>query len=190
MASSYFPEYLWQSEISSLSKVILILGKARRCKAPNLDCGGLSHLRDLIFHHKTLHKTWCISVLLVWSYQLPFAHGCRLVYHPNSSHGGMFKLNAKFDADLLLYSLSHLECNSYTVHVPIQWCLPPPMTSTVKSSLFMHAHSTPLLLAARLHGLMQTILIILTMARLFLDGPCKTFKCWEYLNIFLALLQL
>ena len=29
-----------------------------------------------------------------------------LLNHLNSFHGGMFKLNAKFDADLLLYSLS------------------------------------------------------------------------------------
>ena len=33
----------------------------------------------------------------------------------------------------------------------IQWCLPPPVTTTVKSSLFTHAYSGPLLLAARLH---------------------------------------
>ena len=32
-----------------------------------------------------------------------------------------------------------------------QWCLPPPLTSTLKSSLFTHAHSSPLSLAARLH---------------------------------------
>ncbi|KAF6094688.1 hypothetical protein HJG60_011798 [Phyllostomus discolor] len=32
-----------------------------------------------------------------------------------------------------------------------QWCLPPPLTSTVKSSLFTHVHSSPLSLAARLH---------------------------------------
>ena len=68
----------------------------------------------------------------------------------NSSRGGMFRLNAKFDADLLLYLLSHFECNSYTVHMLTQWRLSPPLTSTVKSSLFTHAHSSPLSLAARL----------------------------------------
>ena len=35
------------------------------------------------------------------------AHSCGLLNHANGFHGGMFKLNAKFDADLLLYSLSH-----------------------------------------------------------------------------------
>ena len=50
---SYFPESHWQSEISSLSKVILVLGKARSRRAPNLGCRGLSHLGDLMFHQKT-----------------------------------------------------------------------------------------------------------------------------------------
>ena len=74
-----------------------------------------------------------------------------LLNHLNSCCGGMFKLNAKFDAALLLYSLSHLECDSHTVHMLTQWHLPPPMTSTVKSSLFKCAHSSPLSLATRLH---------------------------------------
>ena len=63
----------------------------------------------------------------------------------------MFKLNAKFDADLLLHSLSHFECNSHRVHMFTQCCLPPPMTSIVKLSLFTHVHSSSLSLSARLH---------------------------------------
>ena len=74
-----------------------------------------------------------------------------LLNHPNSFHGGMFKLKAKFDADLLLYWLSHSECDDHLVHMLTQWRLPPPLTSTVKLSLFMHAHSSPLSLAVRLH---------------------------------------
>ena len=66
-------------------------------------------------------------------------------------HRGMFKLNTKFDADSLLCWLSHLECNSHTVHVFIQWCLPPALTSTVKFSLFTHVHSNPLFSAANLY---------------------------------------
>ena len=94
-------------------------------------------------------------------------HGCGLLNHLNSFHGGMFKLNAKFDADLLLYSLSHFECDGYTVHMLIQWCLPPPLTSTVTSSLFTHAHSSPLSLAARYINVVQTVLILLTVAGFF-----------------------
>ena len=40
----------------------------------------------------------------------------------------MFKLKAKFDADSLLYSLTHFECDSHTVHTLIQQCLLPPLT--------------------------------------------------------------
>ena len=63
--------------------------------------------------------------------------------------------------------LSHFECDGYTVHMLTQWHVPPPLTSTVKLSLFTHAHSSPLFLAARLHQC--CILIILTMAGLFPD---------------------
>ena len=60
-------------------------------------------------------------------------------------------LNTKSDADSLLYWLTHFECDGHTVHMLTQRFLPPPLTSTVKSSLFTHAHSSPLSLAARLH---------------------------------------
>ena len=39
-ALSYFPESHWLSEISSLSKVILVWGKARSHRAPILGCRG------------------------------------------------------------------------------------------------------------------------------------------------------
>ena len=74
-----------------------------------------------------------------------------LLNHLNSFPGGMFKLKAKFDADLLLYLLSHFECDGHTVHMLTQQRLPPPLTSTVELSLFMHVHYSPLSLAARLH---------------------------------------
>ena len=75
-----------------------------------------------------------------------------LLNHPNSFCRGMSKPNVKFDADFLLNSLSHFECDSNTVHMLTQWHLPPPsLTSTVKLSLFIHEHSSSLSLAARLH---------------------------------------
>ena len=96
-----------------------------------------------------------------------------LLNHLNSCCGGMFKLNAKFDAALLLYSLSHLECDSHTVHMLTQWHLPPPMTSTVKwPSLMQCTHI--LIHSPRLPGyisVVQTILVILTMVGLFPDIP-------------------
>ena len=52
-----------------------------------------------------------------------------LLNHLNSFHGGMFKFNAKFDADLL-FSLGHFECYGHTVHTLTQRHLLPPLTST------------------------------------------------------------
>ena len=98
---------------------------------------------------KALHETRC--TLLWWSCQSPVAHRCSLLNHPNSFRRGMLKLNSKSNSDSLHYSLSHFECDGHTVHTLTPRCLPPPLTSIVKSSLFMHAHSSPLSLAARLH---------------------------------------
>ena len=39
-AALYFPESHWLPQISSLSKVILIMGKARTCRVPNLGYSG------------------------------------------------------------------------------------------------------------------------------------------------------
>ena len=64
---------------------------------------------------------------------------------------GRTKLYTKSDANSLLYLLSHFECHSHTVHMLTQWHLPCPLTSTVRSSLFTHVHSSPLSLASRLH---------------------------------------
>ena len=70
-----------------------------------------------------------------------------LLNHLNIFRGGMFKLNSKSDVESLLY----FELDGHTVHVLTQWCLPPPLTSTVKSPLFTHTHSSPLSWAVRLH---------------------------------------
>ena len=126
-ALSYFPESHQLSEISSLSNVILVLGEARSRRMRNLGCRGMSHLGDLMFHQKLCMRcdAWAGS-LSWWRCQSQVAHSCGLLNHPNSFHGGMFKLNAKFDADSLLYSLSLFECHGHTVHMLTQGYLPPP----------------------------------------------------------------
>ena len=152
-ASSYFPKSHRMSEISSLSKVILVWGKARSCRAPNLGCSGAESPEWFNVLPKNLCTrcdAWA-GALLCWSCQSPVAHSLSLLNHLNSFCRGMFKFNAKSDSDLSLYLLSHFECGGHTVHMLIQWCLPPPLTSTVKSSLFTHVHSRPHSLAARLH---------------------------------------
>ena len=132
--------------------VILALGKSRSRRVWNWAVRGLSHLDDLMFHQNlcTRHDAWA-GALLWWSCQSPVVHSCSLLNHLNSFCRGIFKLNAKFEADSLLYLLRCFECNGHTVHMFTLWCLPPPLTSTVKLSLFIHMHSSSLSLAARLH---------------------------------------
>ena len=89
------------------------------------------------------HDAW-VGALLWRSRQSSVAQSCSFLNHANSFHGEIFKLNAKFDTDSLFYLLSHFECDGHTVHMLTQRHLPPPMTSTVKSSLFTHVHSSPL----------------------------------------------
>ena len=90
--------------------------------------------------------------LLRWSGQSPGAHNCSLLNHTDSFCGGMFKPNTKFDACLWLCLFSHFECNNHTVHMITQQHLPPSLSDTVKSSLFTHAHSSPLSMADRFQG--------------------------------------
>ena len=81
----------------------------------------------------------------------------------------MLKLNTKSDADSLLWSFSHFECYSHTVHMLTQWHLPPPLTGTVKyhcSCMRIPVHSPWL---PSYINAVQTVLIILTMAGLFPD---------------------
>ena len=188
---SYFPESHWWSEIAFLSKVILVLQKARRCRIPNMGCSGAESSWWFAVLPKNCMRcdAWA-GTLSWWSCQSPAAHRCGLLNHLNSFCEGMFKLSAKFDAELFLYSLSHFECNDYTAHVLTQWCLPPPLTSAVKLSLFMHVHSSPLSLAASLHRYVQTTAITLTMVWLFLDrfhiyAVCTYIYKWIYINIHL-----
>ena len=134
--------------------MILVLGKARSHRAPNLGFRRAESPGWVDVSPKTLQEMRCTSrcIVMMWrSCQSPVAHSCSLLNHPNSFHRGMFKLNTKIDADLLLYLLSHLECHGHTVHMLTEQRLPPPLTSAVKLSLFTCAHSSPLSLAARLH---------------------------------------
>ena len=98
-----------------------------------------------------LNHLWSVYAVLLF-----VLHPLHRPWKPSESSSsfcwGMFKLNAKFDADFSLHLLSHFECNGHTVHTLTQRCLPPPLTNTIRSQLFTHAHSSPLSLVARLHG--------------------------------------
>ena len=142
----------WQSKISSFSKVILVLGKARSRRVPNLGCRGAESSGWFdVSPKKCTRGNAGVGALSWWSCQSPVAHGCGLLNHLNTFCRGMFKINIKFDADSLLYLLSHFECDGPTVHMFSQGHLPPPLTITVKSSLFTHTQSSTFSLATRLH---------------------------------------
>ena len=105
----YFPKSHQQSEISSLTKVILVLRKARSHRTLNLGYRESESSGRLDVSQKKLctrHDAWA-GMLSWWSCQSPVAHSCGLLNHLNSFCEGMFKLNAKFESGLLLYSLSH-----------------------------------------------------------------------------------
>ena len=151
--------------------VILDLEKARSCRTLNLDCKGaeLPGWFDVFPKDYRRHNSWG-GTLSRWSCnQSPGAHSWGFLNYPNSFCRGMFKLIAEFHAGSLLYSHNHFECDGHTVHMLNQWRLPPPLTSAVKLSLFMHAHSSPVSLAARLH---QCHVHCSHYIRLFLDRPC------------------
>ena len=130
-----FPHCIFLNLIDSLkslafhSKVILGLGKARNHRAPYLGCRGAESPRWFDVSPKKLcmrYDAWA-GTLLWWSCQSPDVHSCGLLNHLNSFCRGMFKLTAKFDADLLLDFLSHFECDGHSVHMLTHWCLLPPL---------------------------------------------------------------
>ena len=127
-----------------------------------------------------------VGTLSWWSFQSPVAHSCSLLNHPDSFHRRTFKLNTKFDADLLLYSLSHFECDAtqytcsligiYRPHWLAQWschcscmCIP------------VHFPWLPGYISVA-----QTV--ALRMTGLFLDRPHISSSKWLFewsINIFL-----
>ena len=159
------------------SKVILVLGKARNHRAPNLGCNKAesNHLGDLMFLKKPLQglESWA-GALLWWSCQSPVAHSCGLLNHLNSFWGGMFKLNAKFDANdcptrtvILNVTTTQHTCSLNSIYSPhwlVQWghhCSHMPIP--------IHSPWLPGYI-----NVTQAILVILTMAEVFLGKPHRT----------------
>ena len=101
--------------------------KARSHRVPNLGCKGAESpgwFDVLQKKNCTRHDAWA-SLLSWWSCQSSVARSCGLLDHLNSFH--------------------------HAVHMLAQWILLPPLTSTVKLSLFKNAHFSPHSLAASSH---------------------------------------
>ena len=115
--------------------MILVSGKGRSHRAPNLGCRGAESPGWLDVLPENLHMrcdAWR-GVLSWWSCQSPVAHSCGLLNHPNSFCGWVFKLNATFDADSLLYTVTlnvvvtQYTCSLSGVYHPhwlVQWSHP------------------------------------------------------------------
>ena len=134
---------------------VLLITSLLKCGSLSKD--SLSSLKHLC--NTYLHCTHCI---------IPES----LLNHLNSFCGGMFKLHAKFDADLLLYLLNHFECDGHTVH----------MFSHPHWLVYWSHHFSCVNIPSYcpwLPGYMdmaQTVFVILTMAGLFLDRSSHV--CW------------
>ena len=102
------------------------------------------HFQQILDH---LWSIWATFLFVLHSFHCPW----KPPELSNNFCRGMFKLNAKFDADSFLYLLDHFECQGHTVHVLPQQYLLSPLTGIVTSSLFTQVHSSPLSLAAVLH---------------------------------------
>ena len=127
----------------------------------------------------TRHDAWA-GVLSCWRCQSPVARSCSRLHHPESFCGGMFKLNTKFDADLLfcLHTMAtQYTCSLKGVYHPhwlVQWshhcsCMRIPVHSLWLSSYV---------------DVWQTVLIILTMNRFFWQKLVYIF-CWYLHNCIL-----
>ena len=112
-----------------------------------------------------------MGTLLWWSCRSPAAHSWGLLNHANSFHRGAFWLNAKFmqtycptHSVILNVTATQYTCSLNSVYHPhwlVEW-------SHHCSGMHILVYSTWL---PGYIDVMQTILIILTMAELFLDKP-------------------
>ena len=119
-----------------------------------------------------LRRDAWVGAVSSWSCPSPVPHSCSLLNHPSSFWGGMFKLNAKSDADLLFCCLVLL--NVTTIHYACSFngiCCLYWLAQWSRHCSCMHIPVHPPWLPGYM-DVMQILLVILTMAALFPDRPC------------------
>ena len=172
------PLHIFLNLINSLkSKVILVLGKTKSLKAPNLGCRGAESPGgfDILPQNSAqdvMHEWVCCpdeaanhSLLIAVAFWVTWIVTWRNV-----------KFNAKFDTDALLYLLSHFECSGRTVHTLTQLRLP--QWSRHCSHMHSPVHSPWL---PGYISIAQTVLIVLIMTGLF---PDRTRTIYYILNMY------
>ena len=172
-AMSCFPESHQQSEISSLSKVILVLGKARSHRAPNLGCTGSES--PGWFDVSLKNSAW--DVIHEW------VHCCDEVANHQLPIAVAFWIIWIFSTEVclsLMQNLMHIHCSTcsvilnamatqhtcslngvYRPHWLVQWS---------RHCSHMHIPLNPPWLPGYI-SFVQTVLVILTMVGLFPDRP-------------------
>ena len=141
-----FSESHQQSEISFLSKVIWVLGKARSRRAPNLSCWRViwclaKNSAQDVMHEQAHYYDEAAN------HQLPIAVAFWIIWISSVEECSSFMQNLMYIHCSIHSVISNAMATQYTcslndVYSP-HWL--------VKSSLFTHEHSSPLFLTARLH---------------------------------------
>ena len=148
----FFPKSHRWSEISSPSKMILVLGKARSLRAPNLGFRGTESPGWFEVSPKNsawdvMHERACCGDEAA-SHQLPIDAAYWTTWIVSTEEcSSSSKIWSRFVA-LLAQSFWMWQSHRTHAHSTVSTA---PLTSTVKSALFTHVHSSPLSLAARLH---------------------------------------
>ena len=149
----YFLEsHLWP-KISSLSRVIVVLGKSRSHRAPNLGYRGAESPGWL----NVLPKISAWDVMHEWAYCPDEAANHQL---PMAVVFWIIQIVSTEEYSKLMQNLIQIKCSTCSVILnamatqctcSLDGFYLPPLTGTVKLSLFIHAHSSPVALAVRLH---------------------------------------
>ena len=185
VAPLYFPESYQQSEIPSLSKVILVLQKARSCRVPHLGCrvaespgwfdvspknsaGDVMHERAHCGDEAANHQL-PIAVAF-WIIGIVSMEKC------SSLTQNMMQIHCSTPSVILNVTSTHYTCSLKGIYRP-HWLL---RWSRHCSHMHIPVHSPSL---PEYTDVVQTILLILTMAGLFLDRSCIANKHLVFKNI-------
>ena len=172
-ALSYFPESHQQSEISSLSKVILVLGKARSLRVPNLGCSVAESPGwfDVLPKNSAWHLMceWAHSCDKAANHQSPIAAAFWITWTVSEEECSSLTQNlmtilCSTRSVILNVTATQYTCSFNSIYCPywlVQW-------SRHYSCMCLPVHSRWL---PGYIDVVQTILVTLTMAGLFPDRP-------------------
>ena len=184
-AAPYFPASHQWSELSSLSKVILVLGKARSCRAPDLGCSGAESPGWLEVSPK--NSAWNMMHEQVYccdeaaNHQLPIAEAFWIVEtvsmeECSSIMQNLIQIHCCTCSVILNVMATRYTCSLHGIY-PHNWLV---QCSHHCSRMHIPGHS-PWLLGYI--DVAQTILVILTMVGLFPDRP----HIWNLMSLLMEI---